>query len=143
LYLLWKLPAAFFSGVHVREIDELHCEVTVPYKWFSQNPFRSTYFACLAMAAEMSSGLLALVCINTQRVKVSSLVVKFEAGYFKKAVGRTRFVCNDGAALRSVIEQSISSGEPQTFVSRSVGSNDEGEKVAECLITWSFKAKVD
>ena len=51
LYLFYKLPAAFFSGVRVREIDEQHCVVTVPYKWFSQNPFRSTYFACLAMAA--------------------------------------------------------------------------------------------
>jgi hypothetical protein len=26
----------------------------------SQNPFRSTYFACLSMAAEMSTGALAL-----------------------------------------------------------------------------------
>jgi phage terminase large subunit-like protein len=141
LYLLWKLPAAFFSGVRLRVIDELHCEVTVPYKWFSQNPFRSTYFACLAMAAEMSSGLLALVHINAQAVKVSSLVVKFEAEYMKKAVARTWFVCNDGMMLKAAIEKAIASGEPQTFASRSVGKNEQGETVAECVITWSFKAK--
>ena len=53
-----KLPAAFFSGVRIKEVGETKCRVSVPYKWFTQNPFRSTYFACLAMAAEMSTGAL-------------------------------------------------------------------------------------
>jgi len=141
LYLLWKLPAAFLSGVRIREIDEQHCVTTVPYKWLSQNPFRSTYFACLAMAAEMSSGSLILVHVNDMPVKVSSLVVKFEASYFKKATSVTRFVCNEGAAIRATIEKAIASGEPQTYVTKATGTNKQGELVAECLITWSFKAK--
>jgi hypothetical protein len=141
LYLFWKLPAAFFSGVRIRAIDEQHCVTTVPYKWLSQNPFRSTYFACLAMAAEMSTGSLAMAHVSAQSTKVSSLVVKFEASYFKKATGRTRFVCNDGMALRAAIEKAITSGEPQTYVTKATGTNEQGELVAECLITWSFKAK--
>ena len=52
-FLFTKLPSAYFSGVRLRHIDENKCFVTVPYKWFSKNPFKSTYFACLAMAAEM------------------------------------------------------------------------------------------
>ena len=70
---------------------------TVPYKWFSQNPFRSTYFACLAMAAEMSTGVIGdgCICIK-ENLPVSMLVVKVEAEYFKKATGRTNFVCEDG-----------------------------------------------
>ena len=58
IFLFTKLPAAYFAGVRVRELDEKKCMVTVPYKWLSQNPFRSTYFACLSMAAEMSTGAL-------------------------------------------------------------------------------------
>ena len=42
MFLFFKLPAAFFAGVRVREVDEKKCVVTVPYKWLSQNPFRST-----------------------------------------------------------------------------------------------------
>lgn len=141
LYLFWKLPAAFFSGVRVREIDEQHCVVTVPFKWFSQNPFRSTYFACLAMAAEMSTGSLAMAHVYKRKPSVSMLVVKFEANYFKKATGRTRFECKDGALLLNAIEQAVATGEAQTFVATSTGFNKEGEKVAECLITWSFKVK--
>ncbi|MFL5748532.1 MAG: DUF4442 domain-containing protein [Niastella sp.] len=141
LYLFYKLPAAFFSGVRVREIDEQHCVVTVPYKWFSQNPFRSTYFACLAMAAEMSTGSLAMAHVYKRKPPVSMLVVKFEANYFKKATGRTRFECKDGALLLNTIEKAIATREPQTCVTTSVGTNTQGEKVADCLITWSFKVK--
>jgi hypothetical protein len=141
LYLFWKLPAAFFSGVRIREIDEQHCVVTVPYKWFSQNPFRSTYFACLAMAAEMSSGSLAMAHVYKRVPAVSMLVVKFEASYFKKATGRTRFACMDGALLLNAIEKAVATGEPQVCTTTSTGINQAGEKVAECLITWSFKVK--
>src|SRR5687768_6608869 len=141
LYLFWKLPAAFFSGVRIREIDAHHCVVTVPYKWFSQNPFRSTYFACLAMAAEMSTGSLAMAHVHQRKPAVSTLVVKFEASYFKKATGRTRFECKDGALLLSAIEKAIATGEPQVCVATSTGTNQQGEKVAECLITWSFKSR--
>jgi hypothetical protein len=141
MYLFMKLPAAFFSGVRIREIDEQHCVVTVPYKWFSQNPFRSTYFACLAMAAEMSTGSLAMAHVYKRKPAVSMLVVKFEASYFKKATGRTRFECKDGALLLNAIEKAIATGEAQTCVTTSIGINQQGDKVAECLVTWSFKAK--
>jgi hypothetical protein len=141
LYLLGKLPAAFFSGVRIREIDEQHCVVTVPYKWFSQNPFRSTYFACLAMAAEMSSGSLAMAHVYKRKPAVSMLVVKFEASYFKKATGRTWFECKDGGLLQQTIEKAIATGEPQVCITTSTGVNQQGDKVAECLITWSFKSK--
>ncbi|MBP8765937.1 MAG: thioesterase, partial [Ferruginibacter sp.] len=60
IFLFKNLPSAFFSGVRVQYVDGDKSVVTVPYKWFSRNPFRSTYFACLSMAAEMSTGVLAM-----------------------------------------------------------------------------------
>jgi hypothetical protein len=141
LFLFRKLPAAYFSGVRIREIDEHHCTVSIPFKWLTQNPFRSTYFASLSMAAEMSTGTLAMAHIYKRKPAVSMLVVRVDAQYVKKATGLTRFTCNDGAALRSAIEKSISSGEPQSFTARSTGVNKEGETVAEFFITWSFKAR--
>jgi len=141
MYLLLKLPSAFFCGVRVRDIDEKHCVVTVPYKWFSQNPFRSTYFACLSMAAEMSTGALAMAHIYKRTPRVSMLVVKVESEYFKKAIGRTTFVCDDGEAMLSIIEESITSGEGKIFRAKSTGKNSNDEIVAEFYVTWSFKAK--
>src|SRR6187402_352276 len=101
MFLFSKLPSAYFSGVRVKAIDLHQAVVAVPYRWFSQNPFRSTYFACLAMAAEMSTGLLAMAHTYKSNPAVSMLVVGLEAKYFKKATGLTTFVCEDGAAMSS------------------------------------------
>ena len=79
LFLLYKLPAAYFSGVRLVSLTEESCKVKIPYKWFSQNPFRSTYFACLAMAGEMSTGLPCLMAIDKMQPKVSMLVVNLES----------------------------------------------------------------
>jgi hypothetical protein len=59
-FLIKNLPAAFFSGIRIKSLTDQTAVVSVPYKWFTRNPFRCTYFACLSMAAEMSSGILAM-----------------------------------------------------------------------------------
>lgn len=141
MFLLSKLPAAYFAGVRVRDVDEKRCVVTVPYKWLSQNPFRSTYFACLSMAAEMSTGSLAMAHLYKSNPPVSMLVVKVESEYFKKATGRTSFVCEDGDLFQKAIEETIATGEATTVKAKSVGTNKDGEVVALFNITWSFKAK--
>ena len=141
LYLFARLPSAFFSGLRIHAIDEFHCVATVPYKWFSQNPFRSTYFACLSMAAEMSTGALAMTHVYRHDPAISMLVIKMEANYFKKATGLTRFTCTDGDAIRQTIERAVVSGQGEIFQARSIGMNEAGEEIAEMLITWSFKAK--
>jgi Domain of unknown function (DUF4442) len=140
-FLFAKLPSAYFSGVRVRSVDENKCEVTVPFKWFSQNPFRSTYFACLSMAAEMSTGVLAMGHLYKRKPSVSMLVIKTDAEYFKKATDRTTFTCEDGALLKQMIEEAIATGEARTITVKSTGKNKAGELVAEFKITWSFKTK--
>ena len=141
MFLFFKLPSAYFSGVRLRDIDDSRCRVTVPFKWFSQNPFKSTYFACLAMAAEMSTGLLGLMQLHKRKPAVSMLVIGLEAKYYKKATGRTSFVCEDGALFEKAVEESIATGEGRVIKAKSVGKNKDGETVAEFYITWSFKAK--
>ena len=140
-FLLLKLPAAFFSGVRIKSITAEKCEVSIPYKWFSQNPFRSTYFACLAMAAEMSTGVLGLMQVIERKPSVSMLVVNLEANYFKKAVDLITFVCEDGKLIEALVDDAIATGEARSIQAKSVGKNKAGEIVAEFYITWSFKTK--
>ena len=141
LFLLMKLPAAFIAGVKVRDMDEQRAVVTVPFKWLTQNPFRSTYFASLSMSAEMSTGALALAELHQRKPAVSMLVVKVESEYYKKATDRSSFVCEDGELFRKAIDETIKTGEARTVRARSVGTNKSGEKVAEFWITWSFKVR--
>ena len=79
-----RLPAAWFMGLHVKRCDLVKCEVALPFRWRSQNPFKSTYFAAQCAAGEMSTGLLAMAHIE-EAGKVSMLVPHIEAEFFKKA----------------------------------------------------------
>jgi hypothetical protein len=69
------------------------------------------------------------------------LVVNISGSFFKKAVGKTTFICNDGLMIKQTIEDAIFDGQGKTVTAKSTGTNLLGEVVAEFLITWSFKAK--
>ncbi len=141
IFLFTKLPSAFFCGVRLKFADENKAEITVPFKWLSQNPFKSTYFACLSMAAEMSTGVLGLAHIYKRNPAVSMLVVNVTGNFLKKAVGKTMFTCNDGILIKQTIEEAILTREGKTITVKSTGTNIHGELIAEFLVTWSFKAK--
>jgi len=89
----------------------------------------------------MSTGVLGLAHIYKRNPGVSMLVVTISGNFFKKAVGRTTFICTDGLLIKQTIEAAIASGEGKTVVAKSTGTNRDGEVVAEFFITWSFKAK--
>ena len=136
-----KLPVAYFSGIRVRYTDENKCAVTVPFKWFTKNPFRSTYFACLSMAAEMSTGVLAMGHIFKKDPEVSMLVTKIEANFFKKATGTITFISEDGKRIASMVSEAMASGKSTSINTYSTGKNKAGDTIAEFVVTWSFKVK--
>jgi hypothetical protein len=140
-FMLMKLPAALFSGLSIKELEPEKSVITVPFKWFNKNPFNSMYFATQSMAAEMSTGLLAIGQIYHRKPVVSMLVVGMEAKFHKKATDRTAFTCNDGTAIANAVEQAVITGDGQTLVCYSIGKNQSGEMVSEFWFTWSFKSK--
>ena len=142
LYLLYKLPAAFFSGIRIREITNERSIVSVPFKWLTQNPFRSTYFASLAMAAEMSTGVLAMANVYKREPAISMLITKMEANYFKKATGTSFFTCEDGLKIATTVNEAISSEEGKSITVKTTGRNKNDELITEFHFTWSFKAKL-
>lgn len=140
-YFLSKLPLALMAGVKLRELDAEHSVATVPYGWRSTNPFRSTYFAALAMAAELSTGALALVAIEASQKPVAMLIVNMTASFEKKATALTAFTCPDGAKLAAAVARAVESGEAATAEAETVGRRADGTIVARFTFTWSFKAR--
>jgi uncharacterized protein DUF4442 len=141
LFLLKKLPLVYFTGIKIKTLSETSCTTVAKYGWLNQNPFRSMYFAVMNMAAELSTGVLCMGNIYEQRPAVSMLVVKTEAEYYKKAVGRIEFTCNDGQLVTGVIEKTKATGEGYPVRCHSVAANEAGEIVAEFWITWSLKSR--
>lgn len=141
LFLLQRLPIAFIAGVKVKKLDDEQAVTMVKYKWLTQNPFRSMYFACLAMAAEMSTGLLIINGTYQSKPAISMLVISNQASYHKKAVGKITFTCNDGKYIAEIVEKAKQTKEAYVVELRSVGIDESGDKVAEFVFSWSMKAK--
>lgn len=141
LFMLGKLPAAFFAGLKIEAFDEAHAVVSVKQKWFNKNPFGSVYFAVLTMAAEMSTGLLSMGNTFKRNPSLSMLVINTQANFYKKATGKINFTCSNGNTISSAVDDAIKTGEGKTIACIATGTNELGEKVAEIICTWSFKAR--
>ncbi len=140
LFMLRKLPMAWLAGLRLTALTSDAATVTIRYKYLTQNPFRSIYFACLAMAAELASGIQAMMHVQGGG-PVSMLVVGLTAEFRKKAVGRIAFTCPDGAAIVQAVADSRATGEGRTVVCTSTGVDEAGDVVAVFRVTWSFRAK--
>jgi len=141
LFLLQKLPLACIAGLRVEKLTTEHCSISIPYRWLTQNPFRSIYFAAQAMAAEMSTGILSMMAIQGCDPPLSMLVTNIEAVFLKKANARVYFTCADWVLISEAVEQAIKTNEGVTVRAKSTGILADGTPVAEFYITWSFKPK--
>lgn len=144
IFLLAKLPAAFFMSVRVKSLTNQDASVTVPYCWRSQNPFKSTYFAAQAAAAEMSTGVLAMLHIQGKG-KISMLITNMEGTYGKKATSLTTFNCVEGQKVIDTVEQALKNENGASVTLETIGTqiNKDGiaEEVSRFKFTWSFRLK--
>ena len=141
LFMLWNLPLAFFARLRVDKMDFEKASISIPYNFINKNPFRSVYFAALSMAAELSTGILAMAHVEKNPFPVSMLVIAVKAEFVKKARSRITFTCLQGELLEKTIAQSIATNEGQTIEVFTDGIDTEGEVVARFWFTWTFKPK--
>ena len=140
LFMLRKLPMAWLAGLRLTHLTPEGATVTVRFKHLTQNPFRSIYFACLAMAAELASGMQAMMHVQAGG-PVSMLVTRMEGDFTKKAVGLIAFTCPDGPRIAQAVAESRATGEGRTVDCISTGTDETGDVVAVFRLTWSFRAK--
>ncbi len=141
MYLLSSLPMGFIAGLKVKSVSLDKCEITVPYRFVNQNPFRSTYFAVSSMAAEMSTGMIPMIATRDSNPSVSMLVTRFEGEFVKKATGLTTFTCTQGKEINDAVEKAVLTGEPQDFLATSIGTSQTGEVESKFYVQWSFKMR--
>jgi len=140
-FLMIKLPSAWLCGVRVKDISSEHCIVKVRHRWINQNPFNSMYFAVQAMAAELSTGAMVIDQIKESGQKISMLVAQNKAHFTKKATGKLEFTCKDGHLIQDAIQETIRTGEGQTFWMKSIGLNEEGLEVSTFDFEWTVRLK--
>ncbi len=140
-FMLFKMPLGLFAGLRVREVDTERCETTVPYGWRSTNPFRSIYFAAQSMAAELSTGAMAMLAVELAPAPVAMLITGLEASFTKKATARTTFSCEEGAKVCGAVRETSETGEPAAARVGTIGRMPDGTEVSRFVFEWSFKKR--
>ncbi len=140
-FCFFKLPAAWWTGVRVRYMDEDKAVVTVKHGWVNQNPFKSLFWAVQGMAAELSTAAMVMNGIKVSGKNISMLVANNNANFSKKATGLITFSCLDGHLVAEAITNTIATGEGQTLWMKSVGVNQDGVVVSTFNFEWTLKLR--
>jgi acyl-coenzyme A thioesterase PaaI-like protein len=140
LFFITKLPMALLAGLRIEAIDQSTATISLKYGYLTKNPFKSLYFACLAMAAELASGVLVWSGVADSKKNISMLVTGMEAEFTKKAIGKVAFCCEDRIASEK-IQETIDTKAGVTLQTKSTGKDAQGDIVAIFKITWSMKVK--
>jgi hypothetical protein len=140
-YFVAKLPLAFMARLRVKELNAQRCAVTVPYGWRTTNPFKSTYFAAQAMAAELSTGALVMLAVQSAPAPVAMLIVSMGATFEKKATETLTFTCQGGDAAFAAVRRTLETGEGVPVELEAVGRLPDGTVAATFTFTWSVKKR--
>tara|TARA_S200000501_G_scaffold9747_1_gene8753 strand:- start:400 stop:888 length:489 start_codon:yes stop_codon:yes gene_type:complete len=136
-----KLPLAFLTGLRILNFDSRESLVRVNYNYLNKNPFKSTYFAVLSMAAELSTGLYALLHTTGLKPSCAFILIGMKANFIKKASGVAIFSCNDGEKIKTAVNKCAKENIPIKVNVKSRGNNEKGELIAEFEFIWSFKQR--
>ena len=139
-WMLFKLPAARLTGVRISSISDTKCEVKVRFKWINQNPYRSMFWAVQGMAAELTTGMLLTKSIQESNTNISMLLVGNKSNFYKKAVGKIKFVCEQGETAKELINLTKKNITHKAWL-KAKGFDETGDMVSEFDFEWSCKKR--
>ena len=139
-WMLFKLPAAWLTGVRILSISDTKCEVKVRFKWINQNPYRSMFWAVQGMAAELTTGMLLTKSIQESNTNISMLIVGNKSNFYKKAVGKIKFICDQGETAKELINLTEKNITHKAWL-KAKGFDETGDMVSEFDFEWSCKKR--
>ena len=139
-WMLFKLPAAWLTGVRISSISDTKCEVKVRFKWINQNPYRSMFWAVQGMAAELTTGMLLTKSIQESNTNISMLLVANKSNFYKKAVGKIKFICDQGETAKELINLTKKNITHKAWL-KAKGFDETGDIVSEFDFEWSCKKR--
>lgn len=143
---LAKIPLLFLVGPSVLEINHDRCAIKIGLNRLTKNHLGSMYFGVLAIGADCAAGLLAMKYIKESEREVSLIFQDFQAEFLKRAHEDVIFSCDEGKAVRELVEAALTKGERVsapihvTAWPARAGSGS-GEPLAKFVLTMSLKAK--
>jgi len=141
---LTKVPLIYYCRPAVIKLTEETTVIKIPFKRRNKNHLKSMYFGALSIGADVAGGVLAMHLIRKSGRNISLVFKDFKADFLKRPEGETHFTCNDGLAVRNLIDEATKIGERVNMplkITATVPKISGNEPVAEFILTLSLKDK--
>lgn len=143
VYTFLKIPLLFFCRPRIMELESNKSVLKLPLNRRTKNHLGSMYFGAMSIGAEAAIAVTAVKKIVESNKKIDYIFKDFKAQFYKRAEGGdVHFVCEQGEAIRQLIEKAIISKERETQTFKSyaiVPKKDPNLIVAEFEVTLSVK----
>ncbi len=143
LFGITKVPMIWYCRPKVIEHTDEKIEIKIPLKRKTKNHLGSMYFGVLAVGADITGGFLAMEPIQESGRKINLIFKDFKADFLKRPEGDVHFICNDGLAVKELVDRVSKSSDRHNFklsIEATVPSISS-EVVAKFELTLSLKDK--
>ena len=143
IFGITKVPMIWYCRPKVIEHTDEKIEIKIPLKRKTKNHLGSMYFGVLAVGADITGGFLAMNPIQESGRKINLIFKDFKADFLKRPEGDVHFICNDGLAVRWLVETVIKSTDRHNFKLNidAIVPSISTEIVAKFQLTLSLKDK--
>ena len=143
LFGITKVPMIWYCRPKVIEHTDERIEIKIPLKRKTKNHLGSMYFGALAVGADITGGFLAMNPIQESGRKINLIFKDFKADFLKRPEGDVHFICNDGLAVKELVEKVAKSNERHNFKLSidAIVPSLSPEIVAKFELTLSLKDK--
>jgi len=143
LFGLTKVPMIWYCRPKVIEHTDEKIEIKIPLRRRTKNHLGSMYFGVLAVGADITGGFLAMDPIQESGRKIALIFKDFKADFLKRPEGDVHFMCNDGAAIKELVDKTANSTERFNYKLNidAVVPSISSEVVAKFELTLSLKDK--
>ena len=143
LFGLTKVPMIWYCRPKVIEHIDEKIEIKIPLRRRTKNHLGSMYFGVLAVGADITGGFLAMDPIQESGRKIALIFKDFKADFLKRPEGDVHFICNDGAAIKELVDKAANSTERFNYKLNidAVVPSISSEVVAKFELTLSLKDK--
>ena len=143
LFGITKVPMIWYCRPKVIEHTDEKIEIKIPLKRKTKNHLGSMYFGALAVGADITGGFLAMNPIQESGRKINLIFKDFKADFLKRPEGDVHFICNDGLAVRELVEKVAKSSDRHNFKLNidAIVPAISSEIVAKFELTLSLKDK--
>lgn len=138
---LFKIRLIGLVRPRILQVDEVTVRVQIRLRRRTKNHLNSMYFGALAIGADVAGGIHAFYFAEQSGKKVSFAFKSMSVEFHKRAESDVVFICNDGAIVKTAIEQSILTGERVNDEVAVNAYNLSNELVARFVMGISVKVK--